>query len=369
MTPPRSLPVAVAASAALLFTAGTAAPVPGQQAAPPEPAPPAPVAAATPVAPPPSPTDGPGRPARGAVSEAPSPPPGIRQQSYLGVALADVSARDVERLGLPEERGALIEEVVDGSPADSAGFRAGDVVIEWRGETVFSAAELGRLVRETPPGRSVEVGLIRDGERQTLTVVPREREGASSLFHGELPPEARARLRARLDDARHRWRDARERLEGLEDLEELEELHERLGEIHGEMRWMPGGEGDSIEIRRFRFAPRPDGEGAAFWISDRSRLGVRIQSLTPQLADYFGLGDRTGVLVVSVRDGSPADSAGLQAGDVLLSVDGGDVSDPGDVLRAVRAASGDVEMGVLRRGEERTLTARLSEPGDGDDGG
>lgn len=359
---------AVAAAAALFLVAGTAGPAPARQAGAagstptaPTAVPPAPVEA--PPAAPRAPAISPVPPSGQATPETPPPPTELRQQSYLGVVLADVSREDVERLGLPEERGALIEEVVDGSPADSAGFMAGDVVVEWRGEPVFSAAELGRLVRETPPGRTVQVTLIRDGERTTLSVAPRERRGPAALFRGELPPEARARIRERLERARHEWRDAGERLRGLE---ELEGLDERLERIHEDMEWEWGEGGDSVEVRRFRFVPRAGGEGVAFWFSDRSRLGVRIQSLTPQLADYFGLGDRSGVLVASVRHGSPADSAGLQAGDVLLAVDGEEVSDPGDVVRAVRTASGEVEVRVLRRGEERTLTARLSDPDEED---
>lgn len=285
--------------------------------------------------------------------EPPTPRAPQQSQSYLGVVLEDVTEEDVDRLGLPEQRGALVREVADGSPADSAGLRSGDVVVEWRGETVYSAAELGRLVRETPAGRRVGVTVFRDGSRRTLSVTLRERHGPGGFFRGpdvhfrgELPPEARARIRERIERAREEWKDARGRLEGLD--ERLEELE-----------WLRDEAGDSVALHRFRFAPT--------FVGERARLGVRLQSLTPQLAEYFGLGERSGVLVASVRDGSPADSAGLRAGDVLLSVAGEDVSDARDAARAVRDAGGEVEIRVLRRGEERSLTARLP-PKRGDDG-
>lgn len=297
-----------------------------------------------------APSHDPPEPAGPAAVAAPEHPP---QQSYLGVVLGDVAEEDVERLGLPEQRGALVREVADGSPADSAGLQSGDVILEWRGDAVFSAAELARLVRETPPGRQVGVTVYRDGGRTDLSVTLRERHGPRGFFpgsgfhvRGELPPEAQARLRERIERAREQRGDARDRLEHLD--ERLEELE-----------WDRDGAGDSVSVRRFRFAPTFDG--------DRARLGVRLQSLTPQLAEYFGLGQRSGVLVASVRDGSPADGAGLQAGDVLLSVAGEDVSDASDAALAVREASGEVEIRVLRRGEERTLTARLPERGDDED--
>lgn len=300
--------------------------------------------------PPPSarPPKAPGRPPAAA---RPAPPPRRAYRAYLGVTLEDVDSAAVERLGLREERGALVRDVADGSPADSAGLRAGDVVVAWRGEPVFSAAQLARLVRETPSGRQVRIEVVRDGDRSHLTVVPREREWRAGRLGRHLPPEARDRIRERLREARDRWRDARGELDGLE---------ERPGELgeHMEGAWRAAG--DSLEAHRFRVWP---GGGDA-----RSRLGVDLRSLTPQLADYFGLGGRTGALAASVRDGSPADSAGIRAGDVLISVGGRDVSDPADAASAVSRAAGEVEIRILRHGDERTLGVRLPDPGEPGEG-
>jgi serine protease Do len=92
------------------------------------------------------------------------------------------------------------------------------------------------------------------------------------------------------------------------------------------------------------------------------RLGVGIQSLGPQLADYFGLGDQSGVLITRVREDSPAASGGLKAGDVILAVDGETVEDPGDVSRLVWGAdTGPVAIRILRDRKERTLTVELPE--------
>lgn len=327
--------------AALLLAPGIATTADARQEAAPEP-PPQPDSAATAApagSPPPSP-----RP-----RAAPPAPPAPRQ-SYLGVVLEEVTSEDVERLGLPEERGALVTDVLEGGPADSSGLRAGDVVVQWRNEPVYSAAELGRLVRETPPGRRLEVGVYRDGSRMTLRVTLREGRGPGASFRGSgiglrgvIPPEARSRIRERVERARGEWDRARRRMERpdgpLEDLE-----------------WEWDDAGDSASVRHFRFPPMSGG--------DRPRLGVRLQSLTPQLAEYFGLGDRRGALVASVRDGSPADRAGLQAGDVLLSVDGEEIPDVGDAVRAVRDSDGEVEIRVLRRGEERAVTVRPRAPGE-----
>lgn len=332
-----------APSLALALT--LAAPLPGA-ADQESPDPPGTAVPAAPQAAPPAP-DTP-RASRPAVPPAPAAPRPVPRAGYLGVVLEDVSAEDVERLDLPGERGARIREVVDGSPAEEAGLRAGDVILSWRGESVFSAAELERLVRETPPGRQVRVELVRDGNRTRLTVETGEHEAEIGRFvPGRMSPEMRAEIRERMRDARGQLEGLGARMEGLD--VRLERAFEQ----------MP----DSIPMVLERLPLDPRGP-------ERARLGVRLQPLTPGLAEYFGLGDRSGALVAEVRDGSPADRAGLRAGDVLLSVAGEEVRRPRDAARAVRDAPGEVPVRVLRRGEERSFTVRLGKPGDeGDSSG
>ena len=87
----------------------------------------------------------------------------------LGVVLEDVGADDVARLKLPEERGAVVKEVVKGSAAEKAGLKEEDVILSYQGERVGSAAQLRRLVRETPGGRRVAIEASRAGAAQRLT--------------------------------------------------------------------------------------------------------------------------------------------------------------------------------------------------------
>ena len=68
------------------------------------------------------------------------------------------------------------------------------------------------------------------------------------------------------------------------------------------------------------------------------RLGVGIQSMGEQLGEYFGLSGRTGVLITSVSEDSPAAKAGLKAGDVILSLDGDAVDGTGELARTIREA-------------------------------
>ena len=76
----------------------------------------------------------------------------------------------VQRLKLREERGALIEEVTAGSSAAEAGLLSNDVIVKWDGESIESAREVSRHIRETPAGRSVRLGVIREGREIEINV-------------------------------------------------------------------------------------------------------------------------------------------------------------------------------------------------------
>ena len=88
-----------------------------------------------------------------------------------------------------------------------------------------------------------------------------------------------------------------------------------------------------------------------------------MQELSPQLAGYFGVDD--GVLISSVDEGSVAADAGLQAGDVITSVDGRVVADSATLRRRLSAIGPgeDVSIGLTRAGRELELTATIREEG------
>jgi S1-C subfamily serine protease len=91
----------------------------------------------------------------------------------------------------------------------------------------------------------------------------------------------------------------------------------------------------------------------------RGRLGIGIQDLSPQLAEYFGTKD--GVLVTTVEPDSPAAKAGLKAGDVITAIGETPVGSPADLTRAVRRADEGAELTItyMREKKKGTATARL----------
>ncbi|MBI4249433.1 MAG: PDZ domain-containing protein, partial [Elusimicrobia bacterium] len=79
------------------------------------------------------------------------------------------------RFGLPDKKGALVGTVFQASPAEKAGLQRGDVIVEFAGQALEDANQLTRAASKTPPGKSVEVVVMRGGGRKTLRVEIGER--------------------------------------------------------------------------------------------------------------------------------------------------------------------------------------------------
>lgn len=242
------------------------------------------------------------------------------RDARIGVSVADITPGQTTT-----GSGAVVQQVASDSPAERAGIKTGDVVTTFDGERVRSAKQLARLVAETAPGRTIAATVLRDGKSVDVQLTPER--GDTARFDGEfaIPPMAELELLPEMNF------DHKFRFDG------------------------PGG-GDLFEKRL------PDGRGRAFEFymnPSRGRLGVTLQELSSQLADYFGA--KAGVLVSSVEPESPAARAGLKAGDVITAITGEPVDSPGDVMRAVaRAGDGsDLTIAYTRDHQSMTATAKL----------
>ena len=224
--------------------------------------------------------------------------------SHIGVTARELEPAELERLKVAG--GVFVETVTPDGPAATGGLRADDVVVEYDGERVRSLRQFTRLVRETTPSRSVKTVVIRDSKRQELTVTP----AAGGQVDLSIDSE---RLRHQIEDS--------------------------IGRI------------------------RPFEYGFAFPDpAMRTRLGVTVQELTPELAAYFGATD--GVLVSSLVADSSASRAGIKVGDVITSVDGRNIRSAADLAREVRTASSDgaVSLGIVREKKQSTISATVETP-------
>ena len=100
-------------------------------------------------------------------------------RGLLGVSIQDLTPDLAKSLGLKENKGALVSQVVPGSPADKAGIEQGDVIVSFDGRPIADSKDLPRIVASTPTGKTVTVKLLRDGKEIERQAKISEMEGES----------------------------------------------------------------------------------------------------------------------------------------------------------------------------------------------
>ena len=89
-------------------------------------------------------------------------------RGWLGVSIQDLSPELAKSFNIKEQTGALVSGVTENSPADKAGLKRGDLVIELDGKTVADSIGLRNRVSALPPGTKIEIKILRDGKQQSL---------------------------------------------------------------------------------------------------------------------------------------------------------------------------------------------------------
>lgn len=105
---------------------------------------------------------------------------GKTRRGWLGVKIQTVTDEIADGLGLKNVHGALVASVTPGGPAEKADIKAGDVIIEFNGQTLDAMRQLPRIVAETPIGKDAALKLIRDGKIITTSVKVGELEKAEA---------------------------------------------------------------------------------------------------------------------------------------------------------------------------------------------
>lgn len=226
-------------------------------------------------------------------------------RSYLGVDVQDVTADRASELKLKEERGVEVTMVDQDAPAGKAGVRAHDVILEFNHTAVESEEQLRRLIRETPPGRTVTLGISRDGNPLKLIVQVGDR---SKIMADSMPKVAPK---------------------------------------------VPRVEVPQVEVPFYTYQLQTQ--------TYSSLLGIQTENLSRQLGEFFGVKDGEGVLVRSVEKGSPAEKAGIKAGDVIVRADNEKLSDRADLSHILRnhREGGKLSLVVVRDRHEQTFMVDL----------
>jgi S1-C subfamily serine protease len=240
-------------------------------------------------------------------------PPAARAgQGYLGVDVRDVTVDQLAALKLKEARGAEIVLVDHDAPAGKVGLREHDVILRVNGQVIEGEDQLRRMLRESSPGMQLTLLISRDGQQMSVTTQTANRE--------EVEREA--------------W-------------EQHLTVPEPPVDIIGGLPVEPSPPNPLVHsYTSFRTLP-----------TDPAYIGAILETMSAQLAEYFGVTGGAGLLVRSVEANSPAALAGMRAGDVVVRANAKTVAGYADWNRAMKESHGQpLTVVVLRDKKEQTLT-------------
>jgi C-terminal processing protease CtpA/Prc len=265
--------------------------------------------------------------------------------NHLGVSVESVTRENMGSFNLRgEPRGLVVRDVSENGPAARAGLQKNDVILRFDGEQVSSAQKLQRLINESAPEHTARLSISRGGAEQELSVTLGKRESFTPQSFGNFKfPDVQA-FGLNSDEFKRnaeKWQ------------RNSEEWKKHAKE------W----ESKSQEMRRnLENKFRAEGFGNNFTLvygAGGRRIGITTQELTGQLADYFGVSDRGGLLVTSVTENSPAARAGLRAGDVVTEIDGTRLRNAGELSRELnRRDEGEVTLTIRRDRKTRNIKVR-----------
>jgi len=211
---------------------------------------------------------------------------------WLGVMLADVNDEKLEEMGL--ENGVKISKVYDGSPADKAGLKAGDIIVSFDDEKVNNPKDLSSSVKMKKINDEVDLNYFRDRKTNSVTVKIEKRK--LPQIHMKKAPQVFKK-----------------------------KIHHSTNSVF---------------------------------------LGVKVEELTDQLREYFDVSDDLGVLVAEIVEDSPAEKAGLKAGDVITKIEDREVKNYHDLIRGLNYfdPNDEVEVFFVRNKSKESADVKLAEP-------
>jgi len=231
----------------------------------------------------------------------------IGNGSFLGVFTED------------NDKGVVVTSVIKDSPADKAGLKKDDIILGFDNDQVTSVRKLNRLISEAAPGQDIKLTISRGGSNQTVSVKMGKRQDFPQVFNYTINNS----------DILRQSEDARRQAEALRDQMQRNGPNGWFAYDNGQVFFGPNGS---------------------------RRIGVTTTELSEQLAEFFGVKEKHGLLIQTVTENSPASKAGLKAGDVITDVDSDKVETMMDLSRAInRKEDGEIKITIVRNKNPMTV--------------
>ena len=238
--------------------------------------------------------------------------------AYLGVAVQPVGPTLERQLGLPPALGLLVERVAGDSPADRAGIRPHDILLQLNSQLLFVPEQLEALLRSLSRESPIPLELIRARERLNLELTPVARRSA---------PSGPSLLRVTVVGT------------------SIDVTASALADfIEATAQTEPRGVAEDPPLNAY--------------------LGLRLAVLPPAVMAHLQPGYAAGAVILEVAPGSPAESASLQPHDVIVQVDRQPILHPNDLFALMRARrpQSQLQISVLRQNRTFDLPVRLAAP-------
>lgn len=264
---------------------------------------------------------------------------------WLGVVIAQKKTQEDD--GPTQDSGLLVQHVFEGSPAEAAGFQEGDVLVSVEGETVSEAGDFVDKIRGRKVGDPLSFVVMRDG-----------REVALRADLGERPDSL-----VMPNDSAFRWigKDSAGATHTFE-LKDMENMKLDMDQLKMHLDELGEGFADAeVIVKKVLQCDDEDPCVAMLHMGGGPKLGVRVEPLSDQLAEYFRVDG--GILVTEVLPGSPAERAGIEAGDVITSIGANEIREVSDIRAALREAElpATFRVEVQRRNRARSFDVDLDE--------
>jgi serine protease Do len=206
-------------------------------------------------------------------------------RGWLGVSIQAVTPELQNKLGLKDDRGALVGDVTEGGPAQKAGIQSGDVIVSFDGKAINEMNELPLIVAATPVGNNARVEAIRNGEKKIFDI--------------------------------------------------------KVGELK--------------DVEPASSQPRSGVDNYS------TGLGFTVANITPEMARQYNLTAKSGVITIAVDNGSPAEEAGLQSGDIVAEIEREKIADTSQFDRKIKVyKKGDTILFLInRQGSSLFLTLKV----------
>lgn len=225
------------------------------------------------------------------------------ERGWLGVQIAENEDGEVEVMVVEKD-----------SPAEEAGLEERDIILEFDGTEVSGTKMLAKEIRMRKPDDSITMLIKRDGKEEKLKV--------------KLGEYTRKNI--------------------------FQEFEQKFPQLFSPKEAKPPR----------MVIPEPTEPKLFSWVQEgRMYIGVYLQELTPELAEYFGTKGSKGLLVTKITEDGPADRAGLKVGDVIVKADGKDVKTPERLSRLIQnLEKGDkVKLDIVRDKKEMVIEVEVEE--------